>query len=132
MTGKGNKTRFVRFSSQAWEYLTAYLEARGNVSGQAPLFVRHDLGSTGKVQPISTLSIERLIKRLAKDAGVDKEFKLTPHSLRHFFATQLLRTSSNLALTQDALGHSSPVMTRVYAKTTKEDLIKAHDEMFGD
>jgi len=130
VTGKGTKVRFIRFSSEAWQYLIAYLEERGSLPNQTPLFLRHDRGAAGRIAPLSTLSVERLITRLAKEADVYDAFKITPHSFRHYFATKLLKSSKNLALTQDALGHSTPAMTRVYAKTTKEDLIEAHDDLF--
>lgn len=129
---KGHKMRFIRFSSRAWQALMEYLDAREDKGSleRIPLFCRHDRGAGKRQYALTPLSIERLIKRLLQDTGMDKKFNLTPHSLRHYFATRFLRATGNLALTQDALGHSSPTMTRVYAKTTKADLIKAHEQLF--
>jgi integrase len=73
-----------------------------------------------------------LITDLANDAGVLERFNLTPHSFRHWFATRFLRHTRNLALTQDVMGHASPQTTRIYAKTTKEDHIAAHESLFDE
>ena len=136
--GKGDRTRFVRFSGEAWAALRAYLEARhdegvGGTLADKPLFCRHDRGAGDHRRlPLSTLSVERVITRLAKDAGVLERFNLTPHSFRHWFATRFLRHTRNLALTQDVMGHASPQTTRIYAKTTKEDHIQAHESLFDE
>jgi integrase len=136
--GKGGRTRFVRFSSQAWSALVAYLETRhdesvGGTLADKPLVCRHDRGAGDHRRlPLSTLSIERIIGRLAKDAGILERFNLTPHSFRHYFATRFLRHTGDLALTQDALGHADPGTTRVYAKTTKAQHIEAHESLFDD
>jgi integrase/recombinase XerC len=138
VSGKGDRERFVRFSARAWNALMQYLEARhddwvlGNVT-TAPLFCRHDRGAGDHRRlPLTTLSVERAITRLAKDTGVLERFNLTPHSFRHYFATRFLRHTHDLALTQDVMGHASPQTTRIYAKTTKEDHIAAHESLFDD
>jgi integrase len=69
---------------------------------------------------------------LAKEVGVLERFNLTPHSFRHYFATRFLRHTSDLALTQDALGHANPGTTRVYAKTSKTQHIQAHQSLFDE
>jgi site-specific recombinase XerD len=134
VTGKGNKVRFIRFSAPAWQAIIAYLEARKDKGGvdKLPLFCRHDRAAGVKLLPLTTLSVERIINRLAEAAGVAERFNMTPHSFRHYFATQFLQATGNLALTQDALGHANPSTTRIYAKTTKNNLIDAHKKMFGD
>jgi site-specific recombinase XerD len=134
--GKGDRQRFVRFSQAAWSKLMAYLEARQDetVAGtlaDKPLVCRHDRGAGDRRRlPLSTLSVERIVTRLAKEAGVLERFNLTPHSFRHYFATRFLRHTRDLALTQDVLGHASPATTRIYAKTTKEQHIRAHQGLF--
>jgi integrase/recombinase XerC len=136
--GKGGRPRFVRFSQGAWSALMTYLQARhdeavGGTLADKPLICRHDRGAGDHRRlPLSTLSVERTITGLAKESGVLKRFNLTPHSFRHYFATMFLRHTKDLALTQDALGHASPATTRIYAKTTKEDHIRAHDSLFGE
>ena len=136
VVGKGDRSRFVRFSAQAWASLTAYLEARhdsevGGALGDRPLFCRHDRGAGDHRRlPLSTVSVEQTITRLAKKAGVLERFNLTPHSFRHYFATRFLGHTGDLALTQDVLGHADPGTTRVYAKTSKAQHIKAHLSLF--
>jgi len=128
--GKGEKERFARFSPQAWQRIDDYLRMRGNTGPQIPLFCRHDRGAGDKSLPLSTLTVERTITRLARNTGILDTFHLTPHSLRHYFATRFLRHTGNLALTQDVLGHANPQTTRIYAKTSKEQIIQAHEEIF--
>ncbi len=134
--GKGDRPRFVRFSQAAWAKLMGYLEARHDetVTGtlaEKPLICRHDRGAGDRRRlPLSTLSVERIITHLAKEADVLKSFNLTPHSFRHYFATRFLRHTGDLALTQDVLGHADPGTTRLYAKTTKAQHIKAHESLF--
>jgi integrase len=134
--GKGNRLRFVRFSQEAWARLMAYLDARhdevvGGTLADKPLLCRHDRGAGDRRRlPLSTLSVERMVTRLAKDAGVLERFNLTPHSFRHYFATRFLRHTGDLALTQDALGHADPGITRIYAKTSKAQHVQAHESLF--
>ena len=134
--GKGDRSRFVRFSMQAWETMTAYLDMRrddtvGGILADKPLFCRHDRAAGAKRRlPLSTFSVERIITRLAKDSGVLERFNLTPHSFRHYFATRFLGHTGDLALTQDVLGHADPGTTRVYAKTTKAQHVEAHKSLF--
>lgn len=136
--GKGNRTRFVRFSARAWAALMAYLDVRrdgemGGVLADKPLFCRHDRAAgDNRRLPLSTLSIERTVTRLAKETGVLERFNLTPHSFRHYFATRFLGHTGDLALTQDVLGHADPATTRVYAKTTKAQHIQAHQRLFDE
>jgi len=134
--GKGDRTRFVRFSAQAWAALATYLGARhdgavGGVLTDKPLFCRHDRGASDHRRlPLTTLTVERTITRLAQESGVLERFHLTPHSFRHYFATRFLGHTGDLALTQDVLGHADPATTRVYARTTKSQHIRAHQSLF--
>jgi site-specific recombinase XerD len=136
--GKGGRTRFVRFSVQAWQMMTAYLNERrdgalGGSPTDRPLFCRHDRAAGDRRRlPLTTYSVERLISRLAKDSGVLERFNLTPHSFRHYFATRFLGHTGDLALTQDVLGHADPGTTRIYAKTTKAQHIRAHRGLFDE
>jgi len=138
VSGKGGRSRFVRFSHQAWGALMAYLDGRhdeavGGTLADKPLVCRHDRGAGDHRRlSLGTLSVERIITRLAKEAGVLQRFNLTPHSFRHYFATRFLKHTGDLALTQDALGHADPGTTRIYAKTTKEDHIAAHESLFDE
>jgi site-specific recombinase XerD len=138
VNGKGDRVRFVRFSRETWGALTAYLEARRdeNLQGSIadrPLFARHDRSAGDfRVLPLTVLSVEKTITHLARATGVLARFNLTPHSFRHYFATRFLRHTSDLALTQDVMGHASPITTRLYAKTSKEQHIQAHESLFDE
>ena len=131
VTGKGRKQRLVYFDDRAWGALTHYLQARGDgATGRAlashPLLARHDRGAGNKVLPISTNTARTAINELCKLAGLDES--ITPHLLRHRFATKVLTATHDLAATQDLLGHASPTTTRIYAKLTDEDTAEAHRE----
>jgi site-specific recombinase XerD len=138
VTGRGERTRFVRFSKPAWQALTAYLEERGDetVPGSLlsmPVICRHDRSAGDHRRlPLTALSVERIIDRLAKETGVFKRFHLTPRSFRHYFASRFLDHTGDLALTQDVMGHAYPGTTRIYAKTTKDQHIEAHDSLFNE
>jgi site-specific recombinase XerD len=137
VTGKGDKTRFVRFSRQAWQAIEAYLVERNDNSvglpSSMPVICRHDR-ATGdfRRQPMSPVSAERAVTALAKETGVLERFNLTPHSFRHYFATKFLRATGDLALTQDVMGHADPATTRLYAKTSQAQHIKAHQALFDE
>jgi site-specific recombinase XerD len=129
--GKGRKQRLIYFDDRAWGALTHYLQARGDgATGRAlaslPLFARHDRGAGSRVLPISTNTARTVINELCNLAGLDET--ITPHLLRHRFATKVLTATHDLAATQDLLGHASPTTTRIYAKLTDEDTAKAHRE----
>lgn len=134
--GKGGKDREVLFSDGAWRAIQAYLKARQD-GGQEralaslPVFARHDRRAGDRVLALSTRSVQNTFVELASRAGILERFHLTPHTLRHYFATEFLSETGDLALTQYALGHASPATTRIYAKTKREDYRRAHDRVFG-
>lgn len=134
--GKGGKDREVLFSDGAWEAIQAYLRARHDGAQERPLsslpvFSRHDRRAGGKAMPLSTRSVQNTFVDLASRAGILERFHLTPHTLRHYFATEFLSETGDLALTQYALGHASPATTRIYARTKREDYRRAHERVFG-
>lgn len=133
---KGKKDREVLFSDQAWNAIQAYLKARQDAGytralARLPLFARHDRGAGSRVLFLSTRSVQNILIELASRAELLERFHLTPHTLRHFFATEFLSETGDLALTQYALGHASPTTTRIYAQTKREDYRRAHREVFG-
>jgi integrase/recombinase XerC/integrase/recombinase XerD len=134
--GKGRKDREVLFSDRAWAAIQNYLRARQDGTEKRPLsslpvFSRHDRGAGDRVLPLSTRSVQNSFVGLASRAGILERFHLTPHTLRHYFATEFLSETGDLALTQYALGHASPATTRIYAKTKREDYRRAHQRVFG-
>ncbi len=132
--GKGNKERIVYFDSRAWNAVKSYLNARqdgasGKALYQLPVFARHDKGAGKKVLPLSTNSVRSAFNKIRKLAGVEEP--MTPHSLRHSFATKALEVTGDLAVVQDMLGHASPTTTRIYAKVSTKRLKEAHEKIFG-
>lgn len=121
--GKGSKERIVLFGSHAVSAVKGYLTtARPELlSGKksAAVFI----GRRGT--RLTTRQIERLIKYYAKKAGIVK--KVTPHTLRHSFATHLLDGGADLRMVQELLGHVSLSTTQVYTHVTKERLKKVYE-----
>lgn len=133
---KGKKEREVLFSEDAWSAIQTYLKARqdsaqGRPIASLPVFARHDRRAGSKVLPLSTRSVQNIFFEIASRADILERFHLTPHTLRHFFATEFLSETGDLALTQYALGHSSPTTTRIYAQTKRDDYRRAHRHVFG-
>lgn len=105
---KGGGTKRFVLPPLAAEAIDVYLTERGEVAPDAPLFATR----TGK--PIDQPYVFRLIRRVAKAAGIPHADKLSPHSIRHSIATYLLSTGKPLHIVQDFLGHADPRTTRRY------------------
>lgn len=123
--GKGNKVRVVFLSPEAKEAITAYLKARQDID--PALFVRHKK----KVGPdddlrLTVRTIQRLIKRHAAAAGITKD--ISPHTLRHSYATDLLRNGADVREVQQLLGHASITTTQVYTHLTDTHLQSVHEK----
>lgn len=115
--GKGGKVRLAFLNDRARYSIKDYLKIREDKNPY--LFIAHDLNlSTPK--PIRPRSIQRIIKELAERAGIDK--RITPHVLRHSFATHLLSRGADLRSVQEMLGHSSISTTQIYAHVTNNQL----------
>lgn len=128
VTGKGNKEREVFFDAAAWRALMDYLGERGETAEAQPVFARHNRNAGTAVLGITTDTVRDAFNAIVRGAGIDQP--VTPHWLRHAFATRMLDTSNNLALVQDMLGHSSPQVTRVYAKVSSRRMQDAHKKAF--
>ncbi len=124
--GKGDKERMVLIGSHAIDSIKKYLNIRPNPSassgqrGEKILF----FGRGGT--KLTSRSMERMIKKYAKKAGISK--KVTPHTLRHSFATHLLEGGADLKIVQELLGHSSLSTTQIYTHLTKEKLKSIYDK----
>jgi len=134
VTGKGDKQRMVYFDDTAWQAIQEYLTARndgerGRALYQLPIFARHDRRASNKTLSLTTDSVRLVFNQLAHDAQI--EITMTPHSLRHAFATRVLEATGDLAMVQDMLGHSSPETTRIYAKVSNKKMREAHRTAFG-
>lgn len=125
--GKGDKVRVVFLSHQARYWLKEYLAKR---TDESPfLLIRHDRASGagthgGAPSPITPRSIERLVQHYAAVAGIPK--KVSPHTLRHSFATDLLMNGADIRSVQAMLGHSSIITTQVYTHVTNRQLREVH------
>lgn len=116
--GKGSKERIGLIGSYAVAALRQYLSSRGRTDSRAVFQNKRGGRLTGR-------SVERLIKSYAQKAGLDKT--VTPHTLRHTFATHLLSAGADLRTVQELLGHSSLSTTQVYTHITKERLKSVYD-----
>jgi site-specific recombinase XerD len=124
--GKGDKPRVVFLSNQARFWLQQYLAARHDISPY--LFVSHDRAheSEGALTP---RSVERLVKKYSKAAGITK--KVTPHTMRHSYATDLLMNGADIRSVQAMLGHSSITTTQIYTHITNQQLRDVHKSFHG-
>ena len=134
VTGKGRKQRVVYFDPEAWNAIQEYLKARQDgkrtrALSSLPIFARHDRRAGDRVLSLTRQRVEQIFAELAERAQVDP--KPTPHWFRHWFATQVLDRTQDLAALQDMLGHESPVTTRIYAKVSTKRLRQVHDAAFG-
>lgn len=128
--GKGAKLRMVFVSNHARHWLKEYLALRQDTSPS--LFVRHDRAA-GKMEsdahPLTPRSIQRLVSRYARAAGIMRP--ITPHVLRHSFATDLLRGGADIRSVQELLGHASITTTQVYTHVTNEKLKEVYQSFHG-
>ena len=122
--GKGDKPRLVFLSENAKNAIKKYLDKRLDLTPF--IFVSHDRAKSGRAEQkaITSRSIERLVERYAKEAGITK--KITPHTLRHTFATDLLLAGADIRSVQSLLGHESITTTQIYTHITDKQLKEVH------
>jgi site-specific recombinase XerD len=121
--GKGDKIRVVFLSDSAQKAIKDYLNKRTDVD--EALFVRVGKNATR----LDRRSIERIVKFYAIKAGIAK--KVTPHVIRHCFATDLLSNGADLRSVQSLLGHSSITTTQIYTHVTDKQLREVHKTFHG-
>ncbi len=113
-SAKGGKQRRRALAPGTAEAIDAYLQQRGQRARVAPEELTGPLFVTDKGRPIDRHAIFRLVRRLAEKAGIPSAAKLSPHSLRHAFATTARAEGVPLEDVQDAMGHADPRTTRRY------------------
>jgi len=124
--GKGNHPRTVFFSKNAVFWLKKYLESRKD--NKEALFINYR-SSNRKSERLSTRSVERITKDYAIKAGLPTF--ISPHVLRHSYATDLLSQGVDLRSIQEFLGHKNIITTQIYTHVTNKHLRDIHRQFHG-
>jgi len=124
IVGKGKRVRTVYISPRAGQWIKKYLLARANKIIK-PLFINIH-SKNPDAQRLSPRSIQIMISRYAKLAGIFK--KVTPHTLRHSYATDLLAHGADLRSVQEFLGHKNVATTQIYTHMTNKRLRDIHEK----
>lgn len=126
--GKGQKDRPIFISEEASEWIQKYLDKRADNS--PPLFVRvggsKKADTSGNHLRLTARSVQRMVARHALNAGITKH--VSPHTLRHSFATDLLMNGADLRSVQAMLGHSNIATTQIYTHITDPHLRSVHEK----
>jgi site-specific recombinase XerD len=129
--GKGDKERIVFLSDSAKDAVSEYTKKRKD--SYQPLFIHiggvQDKYEDGEYMRLTARSVQRMIKKYAKMVGITKE--VTPHVLRHSFATDLLINGADIRSVQSMLGHSSITTTQIYTHITDKQLREVHKAFHG-
>jgi len=128
--GKGGKVRPVFLTEVAQDDLATYVESRSDTNPF--VFIRHykNPEHDSRKEPLTGRSIQRALAHYARAAGITKP--MSPHKLRHSFATDLLRNGADLRSVQALLGHSSITTTQVYTHITDKSLKEIHSRFHSD
>ena len=127
--GKGNKDRPIFISKTASQHIDNYLKSRKD--NLSPLFINYSKRCTtpsldGNYRRLTARSVQRMIEKYARLAGITK--KVSPHTMRHSFATDLLLNGADLRSVQSMLGHASISTTQIYTHITDQHLKDVHDQ----
>lgn len=126
--GKGQKDRPVFISDEAAAWIEQYLAKR--TDNTKPLFIRYSgtkqVDNSGNFTRLTARSVQRMVSRYAKLAGITKH--VSPHTLRHSFATDLLMNGADLRSVQAMLGHSNIATTQIYTHVTDPHLKEIHSK----
>jgi len=126
--GKGQKDRPIFISPEAAKWVELYLDKRSD--NNTPLFMRYSgrkqVDRSGNLHRLTARSVQRLVARYALLAGITKH--VSPHTLRHSFATDLLMNGADLRSVQALLGHSNIATTQIYTHVTDPHLRSVHEK----
>ena len=122
--GKGGKVRVVFVSPEARDALKKYLALRKDMSDALFVQMGSELKNNSEIRPLARRSIERIVKQCAIKAGISK--KVTPHVIRHCFATDLLSNGADIRSVQMMLGHANIATTQIYTHVTDSQLRDVH------
>jgi len=126
--GKGDKVRVVFLSDEAKEAIRQYLAARKDMDDA--LFIQYGKkAKNAKELRLSPRAVQRTLKACAVKAGITR--KVTPHVIRHSFATDLLRNGADLRSVQALLGHAHIGTTQIYTHVTDKHLHEVHKKFHG-
>lgn len=130
--GKGQKDRPVFISESASVNVNNYLKSRND--NLPPLFISYSNNNettmSGDYRRLGARSVQRIINKYAKLAGITKH--VSPHTMRHSFATDLLMNGADLRSVQAMLGHSSITTTQIYTHVTDEHLKEVHEKFHSN
>ncbi|MBP7007079.1 MAG: tyrosine-type recombinase/integrase [Candidatus Pacebacteria bacterium] len=126
--GKGNKVRVVFISDAARDAVKKYMSARKDMNEALFVQIGKEINSK-EPTPLTKRSIERIVKLYAIKAGISK--RVTPHMIRHSFATDLLSNGADIRSVQAMLGHSNISTTQIYTHVTDKALREVHKKFHG-
>lgn len=125
--GKGSKVRVVFLSEHAKLSLKAYLAKRQDMDDALFVKVAGEKQKNAEPTPLTRRSVERIVKHYAAKAGIMSK-KVTPHVIRHSFATDLLSNGADLRSVQALLGHANIATTQIYTHVTDSHLRNIHKQ----
>jgi site-specific recombinase XerD len=130
--GKGQKDRPVFISQAAADWVEQYLAMRQDTL--APLFISYsrnvEANTSGDYRRLTARSIQRMINKYARLAGITKH--VSPHTMRHSFATDLLMNGADLRSVQSMLGHSNISTTQIYTHVTDAHLKDVYEKFHSE
>ncbi len=127
IVGKGKHVRTIFISPRAAEWLRIYLASRKDI--QKPLFINHRGKDIDNDHRLTPRWIQKMISKCSILAGISK--KVTPHTLRHTYATDLLGNGADLRSVQELLGHKNVSTTQIYTHVTNKGLRDIHEKFHG-
>ncbi|HMY80702.1 MAG TPA: tyrosine-type recombinase/integrase [Candidatus Absconditabacterales bacterium] len=129
VVGKGRKLRAVFMTQSALQALSKRIETRPEGGEYLFVGISHNLKGIVGSKPLSRNVIEELVRHYAKLQGIQK--KVTPHTLRHSFATSLIKKGADIRSVQTLLGHSSITTTQIYTHVDDKYLKGVHELLNG-